>query len=163
MRATSQTKQSHSAPKHQKVFCSVVASTLKQSIFFKISILSLTGGTLYLLARLTGRLSVLGRHCSAKTQQHMIREAHILTAVGSRAGAHGGWLLQRCVRCAMPGVTLLQDPGRLLLKYTLISLFSSGFFLPLTLFFLQPRADNTTRYHVTLTLSLPRAYQLMTC
>lgn len=49
----------------------------------------------------------------------------------------------RSHRAAGSGVTLF--------KYTQISLFSSlEFFPPHTHFFLQPRADNTTRYHVTL-------------
>ncbi|TWW60817.1 hypothetical protein D4764_05G0009070 [Takifugu flavidus] len=48
------------------------------------SILRLTGATLYLLEPLTGEQSVLGKHCSAKTQQHMKREARILSAIGSR-------------------------------------------------------------------------------
>lgn len=58
------------------------------------SILSLTGATLYLLGRLTGRGSVLGRHCSAKTQQHMTREVCILA--GSRGASRVG-----CLRCAV--------------------------------------------------------------
>lgn len=124
LRATRERKTTHSAPKLfpsacrenflSLLFCFDFATSSQKG--GKTSLLSLTGATLYLLDPRTGRQSVLGRHCSAKTQQHTIREVHILTGVGSRGGALAGWFWRSCVRCAKPGVTRLQGPGRLLFK-----------------------------------------------
>lgn len=143
---------SHSAPKQPKVsklprrnlFC-IIASTLKTKRGDKASSNSPVPLCTCWLLSLENRAWSGNIAAQRRSSTWPEKPASSAPSGAVLLRAEAGFVLRRTRshRAAGSGVTLF--------KYTQISLFSSGVFSsPYTLFFLQPRADNTTRYHVTL-------------